>query len=118
MKTPIIITPLTPDLQPAMLAASAADHGHCAPLATHVFLQGRQVVGAAALCAPTAMFWAHSQLHARESIDLARRCTAAALAEHKNFLCACSLDSPFWELMPRFGYRRLGNADFFRYDPQ
>ena len=114
MKTPILIEPLTPSLHPALLAASAEDRGDYAPLPTHVFLRGGEVVGSAGLCAPVATFWAHSkQLHARESLDLIRRCTAAAAAQHKKFMILCADTSPFRPLMPRLKFRYLGRADFF-----
>lgn len=115
MRTPLNIVPLSPEMEYAMTAASAEDGGHCAPLATHVFLRDLEIVGAAALCAPVITFWAHSKkLHPRESLELAQRCTAKAGELHKHFLAACSPDSPFWHLMPKLGYRRIGNADFFQ----
>lgn len=115
MKTPVLIQPLTPALHPAMLAASATDGGHHAPLATHVFTRAGEVVGAAALCSPVLFFWAHSTaLHRRESLDLAKRCKAQAVKQYQhNFLSTCSPDSPFYPLMPGLGFTRLGNADFY-----
>lgn len=97
-----------------MKEASAGDHGHCAPLATHVFLRGAEVIGAVALFAPTLTFWAHSsKLSKREAIYLAQTARQMGIDRAPDFLTACSPDSPYHHLMPSLGFRRLGNADYF-----
>jgi len=117
MKLPITMQPLGEDLVARMLAAQREDNGHCAPMATHVFLRDTEVVGAAAICAPAITFWASShKLSPRESIELVRRTQQAASGRHQKFLCLCSNDSPFFPLMPRFGFRLLGTADVFEMD--
>lgn len=96
-----------------MLAASAEDGGHCAPMANHVFVRDGEIVGAAAILASVFTFWAHSKkLRARESFDLIAR-TKVMCGGFGTHLTACATNSPFFPLMERLGYRRLGAADFF-----
>jgi hypothetical protein len=117
MKLPIAMEPLDGGLIPRMLAAQMEDNGHCAPLATHVFIRNAEVVGAAAICAPAITFWASSfRVSPRESIELVRRTQLEASRNHKKFLCLCQTDSPFYPLMARFGFKLLGTADVFEMD--
>lgn len=114
MNRGIRIELLTPELRAMMEQASAADHGHCAPLATHVFLKSDQVVGAVALFAPTLTFWAQSTgLTRREAVYMAQTSRALGLTRQAQFLVACSPESPYHPIMPHLGFQRLGNADYF-----
>lgn len=110
----ITVHPITPDLVRAMNEANAADHGHCAPFATHVFVKDGQVVGAVALFAQCLTFWAQStKLSKREAVTMAQQARDMGLKYLPNFLIACSPDSPYQPLMEGLGFRRVGNADFF-----
>jgi hypothetical protein len=116
VKPEILMTPLTPAMEYPLRLASVEDDGHQAPLATHVFTREGKVVGSAGLCVPSITFWAHSkELHARESLELLKRCQIAAAVQHRAFLGLCSVDSPFHSLVSRFGWKKLGNADVFQH---
>jgi|KBSSwiStaDraftv2_1062776.scaffolds.fasta_scaffold424791_6 hypothetical protein len=118
MKSVITLVALSdhPELRELMLDASRRDGGHQAPMATHVFLRdGVEVVGAAGIAVPTLTFWAATTATLRESIEMTSLAHARAFAVHDKFLCPCSPESPFFKLMPRLGYRRLGPADFFEH---
>ena len=115
MKLPITIENLSPAWLPDLIAAQHSDDGHCAPLATHVFIRGSEVVGAAGIGVPTITFWAHrARLCPRESLDLVFRTQTTAAKSHEKFLCLCQQESPFHPLMSRFGFERLGTADVFQ----
>jgi hypothetical protein len=103
-------------LREAMLDASRRDGGHHAPLATHVFLRnGYEVIGAVGIAVPTLTFWAATTATPRESWQMTCLANARALGLHEKFLAPCDPASPFFKLMPRLGYRRLGSADFFEH---
>jgi hypothetical protein len=106
--------PLTPALAEEMRRASAADGGHHAPMASHVFTRARQVVGATAIFAPLYTFWAGTKLFPRESLAMVEASLSAADQQRADYLAACSVDSPFHPLMPRLGFRLVGNADIFQ----
>lgn len=110
----ITLAPIqSPAMREAMQLASAED-GHCAPMATHVFLRGQTVVGAAGIFAPVLTFWAHTKrMHARDTVEVVRAIQKGAPPH----LCACSEESPFFGIMDRFGYRHLGPAHFFEFAP-
>lgn len=108
----------------ALHRAADGDGGHGAPpFATHVFARGDtlgghsfdpEIVGATALFAPTALFWGHSsKLSKREAVMLAMSARDAGLQLRERFLVACSPTSPYHGIMPRLGFKRLGNADYY-----
>ena len=115
MKAPVCMMPLDERLRLDMEEAIRSDEGHHAPLATHAFTRGGEVIGAVALLAPTLTFWAHRlKCSPRESFECIKLCTHAADQLNGVHLCTCSADSPFFPLMERIGYRRLGNIDVFQ----
>ena len=115
MRLPLQLVPRLVSHEPDLQAAIASDHGHHAPLASHVFLRGEEIVGAAALCAPAITFWAHSKrCGPRDSFDLVLQAQTEAANRHEKFLCLCAADSPFRPHMGRFGFQCLGNADVFQ----
>ena len=112
MRAAIDILPIDAQRHQRMVQASIEDHGHSAPFATHVFERAGEIVGATSLFAPTQTFWAHStKMHARESIEVIRRCRAAVSGKH--YLVLCAPESPFHPLMEKLGHQRLGNVDVY-----
>lgn len=112
MKLALNMEPVTTANASELEFATDAD-GHCAPLATHLWRREGKVVGACGVFAPLATFWAHTQLSPRESIALVEEFKALADGRGVTYLTACSPESPFQLLMPRFGFRRLGSLDFY-----
>lgn len=97
----------------ALANACARDGGHHAPLANIMFQRGPEIIGSAGVFAPLLTFWARTDLCPRESIDLVFRAKAEADERGVPYLVLCGTESPFHKLMPRFGFSRLGNADFY-----
>ena len=118
MKSSIAMVDISVDpwLREAMNEASRRDSGHHAPLATHVFVRDDfQIVGAAGIAVPTLTFWAASTSTPRESWEMTKLANERMATLHENFLAPCAPDSPFFPLMGRLGYRRIGPADFFEH---
>lgn len=105
-----------PNLRGLVHAAALADnHPFMAQMATHAFVRDGQVVGAAGLCVPLAVFWADSKkLKAISTVPLIRECVEIAGKVSPVHLCECDPDSPLHQFMPKLGYKRLGFADFYQ----
>lgn len=113
MRPPVIIEPVTPQNVIELAIANGNDSGHCAPLATNLWRREGRIVGACGVFAPTLTFWADTHLNARDSLTLVEEAKALADNRKVKYLVCCSKESPFHPLMPKFGFRWLGAADYY-----
>ena len=76
--------------------------------------QGGEIVGYASVAMVPLMFcWAHSQkVRARDSFRLLHEVEAEAARICPTVVLPCAQTSPFYPLMGRLGYQRLGPADW------
>ena len=93
------------------LQQAAAEDDHCVIAPTHLILKDSEIVGYMSICAtPVVNAWVSTKkVKARDSITLLS--VAESLAEskgEKRVILTCAQGSPFYPLMERFGYKRLG----------
>ena len=100
------------DLEP--LQAAAASDNHLVIFPSHVAEQGGEIVGYASVAMVPLMFcWVHSQkVRARDSFRLLHEVEAEAARICPTVVLPCAQTSPFYPLMGRLGYQRLGPADW------
>jgi hypothetical protein len=93
----------------ALIAAAAADK-HAVILPTHVFVKAGKVVGYCACGAPTIFFWSKTANSPRDTFGMM---DFAEANTPRPFAAPCATDSPLIRFLPKRGYTRLGNADWF-----
>lgn len=100
------------DLDNLQLAAAADNHRVIG--ATHLAERDGKIVGYAGILPQAALInvWVDSrQVHARDSIYLLNMVENLALATGaRRLVMPCALESPFYNYMPKFGYRCLGQS--------
>ncbi len=103
----------TSDVDALKTAAAADNHGLF--FQSHIVTRAGEIVGSLSQSIPVHTAWLHSKkLSAAESFSAIRRLDEyLRLSDREKSLCLCSLESPFFEYMPRLGYREAFRGALF-----
>ena len=95
-------------------------NGHLCPCPTHKVVKEGQIVGALSMgVVPVVLVWQHTELvTARDSINLLSVTESIMANNFKTWLMPCAKDSPYYGLMPKFGYEKGGDFTLFFKQPR
>lgn len=112
---PLIIVPMSAGLQLPLKQAAESDN-HIPLWPTDVLVKGGEIIGCLSLAAmPIAHCWMHTKkASAFDSLKMIQAVDEKMRDRNVySFVAVCSDNSPYYDVLPRFGYDNAGKGAFF-----